>query len=87
MPAIADARILAIATDGFEDAELLDPLKTLKERGAQVTLASLSRRAKRSSATLPAHASARMRAAPPRPAPSRKRRCSDEVARDGIAGL
>ena len=41
MPRISDARILMIATDGFEDSELKDPLATLKERGAQVTLASL----------------------------------------------
>ena len=41
MPRISDARILMIATDGFEDNELKDPLATLKERGAKVTLASL----------------------------------------------
>jgi protease I len=39
MPTIADARILFIATDGFEDSELLQPFNTLKERGASVTLA------------------------------------------------
>jgi protease I len=42
MPDISEARILIIATDGFEDSELLKPLDTLKQRGAQVTLASLS---------------------------------------------
>jgi len=42
MPDISDAKILIIATDGFEDSELLDPLETLKQRGADVTLASLS---------------------------------------------
>ena len=41
MPSIADAKILFIATDGFEDSELLDPFNTLKERGAEVTLASI----------------------------------------------
>jgi protease I len=41
MPKISDANILIIATDGFEDSELLDPRKTLIERGARVTLASL----------------------------------------------
>jgi protease I len=42
MPAISDARILIIATDGFEDSELLDPRQTLIERGATITLAALS---------------------------------------------
>jgi protease I len=42
MPAIADARILIIATDGFEDSELMKPRQTLIDRGAKVTLASLS---------------------------------------------
>ena len=41
MPKIGDARILMIATDGFEDSELMDPRRTLIERGAKVTLASL----------------------------------------------
>jgi protease I len=41
MPKISDAKILFIATDGFEDSELLEPRRILKERGAQVTLASL----------------------------------------------
>lgn len=41
MPRISDARILMIATDGFEDSELLEPLRTLRESGAEVTLASL----------------------------------------------
>ena len=43
MPRISDARILFIATDGFEDSELLIPLNTLKERGAKVTLASVEK--------------------------------------------
>ena len=41
MPNISDAKILIIATDGFEDSELLDPRQSLIDRGAQVTLASL----------------------------------------------
>lgn len=41
MPDIADARILMIATDGFEDSELLEPRRLLRERGAEITLASL----------------------------------------------
>jgi protease I len=41
MPNISDAKILMIATDGFEDSELLEPRRILRERGADVTLASL----------------------------------------------
>jgi protease I len=41
MPQISDARILIIATDGFEDSELLEPRRILLERGADLTLASL----------------------------------------------
>lgn len=41
MPQISDSKILMIATDGFEDNELMDPKRTLAERGAKVTLASL----------------------------------------------
>ena len=43
MPTISDAKILIIAADGFEDSELLEPRRILKERGADVTLASLER--------------------------------------------
>jgi protease I len=43
MPAISEARILMIATDGFEDSELLKPLQMLRESGAAVTLASLKK--------------------------------------------
>ena len=32
-----------IATDGFEDSELLEPRRILRERGADVTLASLEK--------------------------------------------
>jgi protease I len=42
MPAISDARILIIATDGFEDSELLEPRKRLLAAGAEVVLASPS---------------------------------------------
>src|SRR4051812_38475684 len=41
MPNISDAKILIIATDGFEDSELLEPRRILLERGAELTLASL----------------------------------------------
>ena len=40
MTAISEARILVIATHGFEDSELLEPRKLLREAGAEVTLAS-----------------------------------------------
>ena len=42
MPKIADARILIMATDGFEESELFGPRAILKERGAEVRLASPS---------------------------------------------
>jgi protease I len=40
MPTISNARILIIATDGFEDSELLEPRKRLLAAGADVILAS-----------------------------------------------
>ncbi len=40
MTAIADAHILLIATDGFEQSELFDPRRMLLDKGARVTLAS-----------------------------------------------
>ncbi|HEX8241246.1 MAG TPA: type 1 glutamine amidotransferase domain-containing protein [Allosphingosinicella sp.] len=43
MPDISHARVLMIATDGFEDSELLEPRRILRERGADVTLASLEK--------------------------------------------
>jgi len=43
MPKIADARILIMATDGFEESELFGPRAILQERGAEVALASPSR--------------------------------------------
>ncbi len=42
MPKIAEARILIMATDGFEEGELFGPLAILRERGAEVLLASPS---------------------------------------------
>jgi protease I len=41
MPSLFDARILMIATDGYEDSELLEPRRILSDRGAEVTVASL----------------------------------------------
>jgi protease I len=40
MPKIADAKILIMATDGFEESELFGPLGILRDRGAEVLLAS-----------------------------------------------
>ncbi len=42
MPSIADARILIMATDGFEESELFGPRAILLEGGADVRLASPS---------------------------------------------
>jgi protease I len=41
MPRISDAKILIIATNGFEDSELMEPRRRLLDLGAEVTLASL----------------------------------------------
>ena len=43
MPSLANARVLIVATDGFEEWELFGPSQILQERGAKVLLASLSR--------------------------------------------
>ena len=40
MPSIADAKILMMATDGFEQAELTTPKKQLSEAGATVHVAT-----------------------------------------------
>jgi len=40
MPDLADAKILILATDGFEESELFGPRETLIDRGAEVMLAS-----------------------------------------------
>jgi len=43
MPLISEARILIVATDGFEEWELFGPREMLQRRGAEVALASLKR--------------------------------------------
>lgn len=40
---ISDARVLIVATDGFEEWELFGPRQILRQRGAEVVLASLNR--------------------------------------------
>ena len=40
MPRISEARVLIIATDGFEEWELFGPSEILQKRGAEVVLAS-----------------------------------------------
>lgn len=40
---VSEARVLIVATDGFEEWELFGPRQILQERGAEVVLASLSR--------------------------------------------
>ena len=40
MPEISQARVLIIATDGFEERELFGPLEILRKRGAKVLLAA-----------------------------------------------
>jgi protease I len=42
MPRISEARILIVATDGFEEWELFGPREILNRRGAEVVLASPS---------------------------------------------
>jgi protease I len=41
MPRISEARVLIVATDGFEEWELFGPREILGKRGAEVVLASL----------------------------------------------
>jgi protease I len=41
MTKISDAKVLIIATDGFEESELFGPREILLDRGAEVILASL----------------------------------------------
>jgi protease I len=43
MPTISNARVLIVATDGFEEWELFGPRQILQQRGADVVLASLNR--------------------------------------------
>jgi protease I len=40
MPVISEARVLIVATDGFEEWELFGPKQILEQRGAEVALAS-----------------------------------------------
>lgn len=40
MPRIETAKILILSTNGFEQSELLEPLRQLRERGADVKVAS-----------------------------------------------
>jgi protease I len=40
---LSEARVLIVATDGFEEWELFGPRQILQERGAEVVLASLKR--------------------------------------------
>jgi protease I len=40
MPGISDAKVLIVATDGFEERELFGPREILQKRGAEVKLAS-----------------------------------------------
>ena len=40
MTDIANSRILIVATDGFEESELFGPLQILRDKGAEVKLAS-----------------------------------------------
>ena len=41
MPSLPNARVLIVATDGFEEWELFGPREILQKRGAEVGLASL----------------------------------------------
>jgi deglycase len=41
MPSLPNARVLIVATDGFEEWELFGPREILQKRGAEVVLASL----------------------------------------------
>lgn len=43
MPTIPESRILIVATDGFEEWELIGPREILQKRGAEVVLASPKR--------------------------------------------
>src|SRR6478752_7222438 len=43
MPSLPNARVLIVATDGFEEWELFGPRQILLQRGAEVVLASLKR--------------------------------------------
>jgi len=40
MPKLSQSKVLIVATDGFEESELFGPLQILRDRGADVKLAS-----------------------------------------------
>src|SRR5208283_4754901 len=41
MSKLTDFRVAVLATDGFEESELTEPVKVLRDAGAQVTIVSL----------------------------------------------
>jgi len=41
MSELTDFRVAVVATDGFEESELTEPVKALKDAGAEVTIVSL----------------------------------------------
>jgi len=41
MAELTGKRVAVLAADGFEESELIEPVKALKEAGAQVTIASV----------------------------------------------
>src|SRR5437762_7107018 len=41
MSKLTDFRVAVLATDGFEESELMEPVKVLKDAGARVTILSL----------------------------------------------
>ena len=41
MSDLTDFRVAVLATDGFEESELTEPVKALRDAGAQVTILSL----------------------------------------------
>jgi protease I len=41
MSSLTDFRVAVLATDGFEESELMEPVKALRDAGAQVTIVSL----------------------------------------------
>lgn len=43
MPDLSNAKVLIVATDGFEESELFKPRQALLDAGVQVTLASLKK--------------------------------------------
>jgi protease I len=43
MPSIRNARVLIVASDGFEESELFGPREILQQRGAEIILASPKR--------------------------------------------